>query len=85
MYLFGSSLALAIVNIVVAATTKDDLLQGYRNGMWTLLGYTSLGAALFFMLYLRVETVHAGRLASEETDSGHKTAERNIVEDVVTV
>jgi hypothetical protein len=64
MYQFGSSLFLAVVNVVMASTKKGYFLRGYHNGMWTLLGFTAFGAILYLVLYLPMEATTAGRIDS---------------------
>jgi hypothetical protein len=54
-YQFGSSLFLAIVNVVLGSTdrsTEEGLLMGYRNSMWTLLGIMALGLIVFVAFYI---------------------------------
>lgn len=65
MYQFGSSLFLAVVNVVMGSTagsgdTDQDLLTQYRNGMWTLLAFTATGLIIFVVLYLPRKSHNAG-------------------------
>ncbi|CAI7608173.1 unnamed protein product [Penicillium pancosmium] len=65
MYQFGSSLFLAVVNVVMGSTvgareTNKGLLAQYHNGMWTLLGFTAVGLILFVVFYLPRESRRAG-------------------------
>ncbi|EHY51785.1 Major facilitator superfamily multidrug transporter mfsC [Exophiala dermatitidis] len=56
LYQFGSSLFLAVANILIGSTSKGEtpqgLLVGYRNAIWSLVGFTSVGLASFVVLYL---------------------------------
>jgi hypothetical protein len=53
MYQFGSSLFLAVANIVIGATSSTNgLLVGYRNAMWSLIGFMGLGLGLFLAMYM---------------------------------
>ena len=52
MYQFGSSLFLAVANIVIGATSANGLLVGYRNAMWSLIAFTGLGLGLFLAVYM---------------------------------
>lgn len=66
MYQFGSSLFLAVVNVVVAATNKGDLLRGYHNGMWTLLGFTATGMIIYMVFYLPMKGTRAGKIINDD-------------------
>lgn len=53
-YQFGSSLFLAVVNVIlgqVTETTPQALLQGYRNSFWFLTGITAAGFLGFSAFY----------------------------------
>ncbi|KAJ4644660.1 hypothetical protein HRR90_007697 [Exophiala dermatitidis] len=50
------SLFLAVANILIGSTSKGEtpqgLLVGYRNAIWSLVGFTSVGLASFVVLYM---------------------------------
>jgi MFS family permease len=82
MYQFGSSLFLAVVNVVMGRSTASNgdtdhnLLVQYRNGMWTLLAFTATGLFSFAILYLPRESRHAGMLEKPHDEtSGVKDEE----------
>ena len=83
MYQFGSSLFLAVINIVMASTKKGNALWGYHNGMWALLGFTAFGAAVYLVLYLPIEATAAGRLGSREKKLESKAEEGDVVSPVM--
>ena len=74
MYQFGSSLFLAVANVVMGSTkgannTEYDQLVQYRNGMLSLLGFTAAGLVTFVVLYLPRKSRNAGKL--ERADRRH--------------
>jgi hypothetical protein len=92
MYQFGSSLFLAVVNVVMGSTagagnTDHDLLVQYRNGMWTLLAFTATGLILFVVLYLPRKSRNAGMLEKLHTETvplkDEETAEENRTKDTL--
>lgn len=73
MYQFGSSLFLAVVNVVMGSTGRSgdlsrDLLTQYHNGMWTLLAFTATGLVLFVVFYLPRESRHGGMLDKSQNE-----------------
>lgn len=74
MYQFGSSLFLAVVNVVMGSTagngnTDHDLLVQYHNGMWALLAFTATGLILFVVFYLPRESRQAGMLEKPQDET----------------
>ena len=52
-----------------------DLLQQYRNGIWTLLGFTGAGFIIFVMPYLPRKSRDAGMLKKPDNEASHKDEE----------
>lgn len=71
MYQFGSSLFLAVANVVMGSTanagnTEHGLLVQYQNGMWTLLAFTATWLVLFAVLYLPQKFRNAGMISKPD-------------------
>ncbi|KAJ5471182.1 Major facilitator superfamily domaingeneral substrate transporter [Penicillium desertorum] len=84
MYQFGSSLFLAVINVVMGSTARTgdmshDLLVQYHNGMWTLLAFTATGLILFVVFYLPRESRHAGILEKPQSESDEVKDEEEAV------
>lgn len=68
-YQFGSSLFLAIVNVVLGGSdrsTPQGLLRGYHNSMWALLGIMAFGFIVFVIFYITQSLL--GKEKKEETE-----------------
>lgn len=79
MYQFGSSLFLAVVNVVMASTNEGDPLRGYHNGMWTLLGFTAFGAIIYLVLYLPLQITTTQHIDKREQSPELEAEEGGIV------
>lgn len=83
MYQFGSSIFLAVVNVVMASTagpndTGHDLLLQYRNGMWTLLGFTGLGLIIYVVFYIPRKPTIGGKVGNPDDETAQEKDEEAV-------
>jgi len=87
VYQFGSSLFLAIVNVVLGSSdqsTPEGLLKGYQNSMWFLLGVTAAGF-IGFMAFYALQAVtgksQTRKLSSSLTPLDHERSSEQAMEE----